>query len=737
MCILRLFAAMSKMVSTMRVISIFLIFAILEWAAPCQDACAFDPTSFDVDRFIERLQGRQSITFEMAEIRRHWNELSDEAKAKLSRYYVPAPLSDTRKPVFWFWKSELEFEPSIKGAKTLTTDHFRIIWNEDYEDSLKYSAYYTHWGDPDQDGLPTFIERLAGTDPYDSNDPGDNPDFSDGICETVWAKEVKEMGFNPPDGSDEHYIDIYIANTGVKNAAVEYGLTLPDNIYGVANTYLNNIPYIILNAAMSIDSLKVTFAHEFFHNIQFSYLSLDYLCQDNMNLWLAESTAVWMEDAIYPFVNDYLQYINYWVDFPQRFLFSSGDLHEYGSVIFQKYLTENYNHSNDLDGSDVIRSIWEHAAETADPIEAIGLFLSEQTVNPIKDLNDAYVDFALKNLDMKHNYADGSLYNPVYFVMDFGMDTYQETLYDTLNEDQISDYNLPEHYGANYIRVALKDNDISALANRLTFNFKGEGSDGSQPQWSVFIIPEGEDGALYPAMQVDVGTNAEGAFIKEDTGLYRAAHVVITAVPAQDQSFSTAKKFAYNFNTNSYVATRLTDGWNLINIPAGGKDDYETIQPSITSAWRWDSDDQKWEVCFPNQGDEFTNLYISSKKWLAKLTDFGNNDGVWLLSQEKGVEVTFSEPAQIESIPLNKGWNLAGINSLTSYNVSALKDSPWCKSVWKWNSSQNVWGIYVPAFDDEALKEYVESKGFSRLDRIYYGEGFWIHSLEPAELILE
>ncbi len=323
-------------------------------------------------------------------------------------------------------------------------------------------------------------------------------------------------------------------------------------------------------------------------------------------------------------------------------------------------------------------------------------------------------------------------------MMDFEMDTFQETLYDTLNEDQISDYDLPEHYGANYIRVVLKDNDISALANRLTFNFKGEGSlDSTQPQWNVFIIPEGEDGTLYPPKQVDVGSNDEGAFIKEDSRLYRAAHVVITATPAQDQLFNSAKKFAYNFNTNSYVATRLTDGWNLVNIPADGNDYFEAIQSSTTSAWRWDSDTQNWQVSFPSQGDEFTNLYIS-KKGLTKLIDFETNDGVWVLSQEKGVEVTFSEPAQIESIPLNKGWNLVGINKLTSYDVSALKDSPWCNSIWKWDRLHNIWEIYLPGFDSETLNDYVESKGFLRLDRIYYGEGFWINSLESdVELILE
>ena len=278
---------------------------------------------------------------------------------------------------------------------------------------------------------------------------------------------------------------------------------------------------------------------------------------------------------------------------------------------------------------------------------------------------------------------------------------------------------------------------MDALANRLTFNFEGEGSwtYGIQPRWRVFIVPEGEDGTLYPYTEVSIEDDAQGTFIKEDHDLYSAANIVVVALPGQDQLLDDWKKFVYNFSINSYVATRLTRGWNLVNIPNNGKDDFEAIQPHLKSAWRWDYDEQNWDVCFPNEEDEFTNLYIA-KKGFAKLTDFGNSDGVWLLSREKGIEVSFPETPQNDSITIKEGWNLVGINKVFTYEVSALKDKAWCISVWKWDAIRKAWQVFSSEFDDEAMEEFVVKKGFIKLEKIYYGEGFWIRSLEEAVLIL-
>ena len=216
---------------------------------------SFASNDFDVDKFIEGLRGMPDITFQIAEIRNRWNTLSDYEKSRLSQFYIPYPLADTRKSSYLLWKLS-ELDTQIIGAKTLITDHFRIIWGANYIDcdninksSVSYALGY--WSDKDKDGYPTFVELMAGTDPDNANDPSPYSDFSDGICEYVWNMIVNVMGFMAPPGSEEHYIDIYIANTCVKNYAVETndpveGISLPDQVYGLTNTYQNDIPYICL-----------------------------------------------------------------------------------------------------------------------------------------------------------------------------------------------------------------------------------------------------------------------------------------------------------------------------------------------------------------------------------------------------------------------------------------------------------------------------------------------------------
>ena len=101
--------------------------------------------------------------------------------------------------------------------------------------------------------------------------------------------------------------------------------------------------------------------------------TVDDLLEDN-NKWLAESTAAWMEDAVYPLVNDYEQYVNHWVDSPEESLFSSDSYHQYGAVLFQKYLTENYRPPSDPDGGQVIRTIWQPFPSASENIVTLNVF---------------------------------------------------------------------------------------------------------------------------------------------------------------------------------------------------------------------------------------------------------------------------------------------------------------------------------------------------------------------------
>ena len=87
-----------------------------------------------------------------------------------------------------------------------------------------------------------------------------------------------------------------------------------------------------------LDALRVTIAHEFHHAIQFGY----YAKFDGS--WWQESTSTWMEEVAYPHIDDYLQYLTYFLSEPQRALNSGkyGSLHTYGSSIFSHFLDQHY-----------------------------------------------------------------------------------------------------------------------------------------------------------------------------------------------------------------------------------------------------------------------------------------------------------------------------------------------------------------------------------------------------------
>ena len=107
------------------------------------------------------------------------------------------------------------------------------------------------------------------------------------------------------------------------------------------------------------------------------------------------------------------------------------------------------------------------------------------------------------------------------------------------------------------------------------------------------------------------------------------------------------------------------------------------------------------------------------------------------MSEDKGVEVAFPVSLEKQSISIEPGWNLVGINEIDSYDISILKDNPWITIVWQWDNLQNIWQVFFQEFDNEALEAFVAKKGFLKLEKLHYGEGFWIYSLETAELMLE
>ena len=189
----------------------------------------------------------------------------------------------------------------------------------------------------------------------DANGIPDYIDLALVVLDSTWVLEVEQLGYNPPPsdnglgGGDEY--DVYVIDIGGRY----YGYAYPEKSGTTTYSHLeidNNFTDLDYKQTRGLDALRVTIAHEFHHAIQFGY----YAGQDGS--WWQESTSTWMEEVAYPHIDDYLQYLTYFLSEPQRALNSGpyGSLHTYGSAIFSHFLNQRY--SRELN-----RLIWEELGQ--------------------------------------------------------------------------------------------------------------------------------------------------------------------------------------------------------------------------------------------------------------------------------------------------------------------------------------------------------------------------------------
>ena len=185
------------------------------------------------------------------------------------------------------------------------------------------------------------------------------------------------------------------------------------------------------------DKLDTMTAHELFHMLQWNYADFhDSGCLGKLGAWswytdkgawLMESTATWIEDEIYPNDNDYIGKIHQYTDFPEVSLFAgpafSGNSpqaqrHEYGAVIFIKFLQEHLADSADYNPTrDIVRDIWENVPlQNNSTVGAVTHVLMHPPsgASPYEDYTDTwrsiFDDFAVANY--LKDYDDGHACSP-------------------------------------------------------------------------------------------------------------------------------------------------------------------------------------------------------------------------------------------------------------------------------------------------------------------------------------
>jgi hypothetical protein len=230
------------------------------------------------------------------------------------------------------------------------TAHFCVHWVAEGVDAPNLVDAN---GVSDGDGVPDFVEQVQQ------------------VAEHVYAIENGKLGWRPPKsdgrkGGGNGKTDVYLAEVGGSlfgYAAPDKGQAskdhrLPRRLHG----YLvldNDYDPFEFPGTTSIHDLKVTFAHEYNHILQFGYDAYQ-------DAWFAESTATWMEDQVYNGINDYLRYVRRWDNLYDTAM-TATSIKEYGSAVWNHWLSHRY-------GRDIIRKAWAGAIHVKPGGFAVGAY---------------------------------------------------------------------------------------------------------------------------------------------------------------------------------------------------------------------------------------------------------------------------------------------------------------------------------------------------------------------------
>ena len=245
-------------------------------------------------------------------------------------------------------------------------EHFRVIYGIDYKDDAQVNAL-----------AQNILE----------------------IAENVWQKEIEEFGFKPPRNSDKNYIDIYIGNKSAYNDKSGSYVTIGNSYSGYATAYADGTPYFVINPSVSLDIIKVTVAHEFFHTVQYAY-GFDSVDDDiwYKNIWFLEASAVMMEDEVYDDVNDYQSYLDYYLSYTNFPIdYYNGGI-EYGKVLFAKYIKEKY-------GMSFIKKILENYDTDKTVLEDIISTFKKENI----DINGFLLDYGACLADLYDCFEDENI----------------------------------------------------------------------------------------------------------------------------------------------------------------------------------------------------------------------------------------------------------------------------------------------------------------------------------------
>ena len=261
-------------------------------------------------------------------------------------------------------KTRFEFQGAILArpddAQADPTDTHKWSGKEAPGSPVCSTHFCVHWtavgGDASTSGYAAQLRDILENEVYPCEN-GTAPTACAGRPGLGWRDPSSDFGLGGGDQVDVYIEDLYGTQKIYGYTALDPGQvrdpSVPHFAYMVMDKDYSRYGGGPSGGATGTQAEEVTAAHEYNHVLQ---NNLDYL----EDAWMFEATAVYIEDKVYPGINDYLSYVNAWVahtDEPLT-LFSS-DLKPYGSAVWNHWLDHRF-------GPSAVRAAWEGSVGAAD-----------------------------------------------------------------------------------------------------------------------------------------------------------------------------------------------------------------------------------------------------------------------------------------------------------------------------------------------------------------------------------
>jgi hypothetical protein len=233
-------------------------------------------------------------------------------------------------------------------------------------------------GADDGDGVPDFVEKVLASA---------RRSYATENTALGWIEPVGDADRGEDEGSpDADRTDVYLLET----QGAYFGYSSPDE---GQNGAVERQAYLVLDddfrefvspALSRTAAMRVTMAHEYNHVLQFAYDSLE-------DLWMFEATATWMEEQVYPAIDDYVGYVGSFARSSTVPLTANTPdfLKIYGAAVWNHYLTSAH-------GPAVVRDAWDASPVVSPPDLAIASYESALggAGNPFDLVGDEFAAFA-------------------------------------------------------------------------------------------------------------------------------------------------------------------------------------------------------------------------------------------------------------------------------------------------------------------------------------------------------